>query len=329
MLLTAKMPIYPTKRQVGVLWALSNQCRLLYNWGLEARRAAWDQNKDQIKRTPPKITYLTQQNQLPALKRDSPTLKWVYSKVLQMTLRKLDIAYKSFFALRENGYDDARAPRFRSRHYFFTLCFNQAGFKVDKGILKLSHKHPSRVPLAFQLPRPVSGTVKQVEIKFDHKERWFACITYEFEPPTYFDNGQYLAIDPGLNNIVTAVNLQGKFTQIPNKRMDKYWRPKIAAVQARRDRCRKKSRKWHWYNRKLTQMKRRDVNQRRDWQHFIAMVVLTNTKANTIIIGSPEPKKMASTNRQHATTQAASVRLQKCMLEKRRQNLIARKRSVH
>ena len=80
--------------------------------------------------------------------------------------------------------------------------------------------------------------------------------------------------------------------------MDKYWRPKIAEVQAKRDRCRKKSQKWHWYNRKLAKMKRREVNQRRDWQHFVAKVILTNTKANTIVIGRPEPKKMASTKRQ-------------------------------
>ncbi|MHA2272641.1 MAG: RNA-guided endonuclease InsQ/TnpB family protein [Candidatus Hodarchaeales archaeon] len=306
MLLTDKMQIYPTKRQEGVLWALSNQCRLLYNWGLEARLAAWEQNKAKPKRERLKINYTTQQNQLPVLKKHLPTLKWVYSKALQMTLRKLDIAYKSFFALRQKGHDDARAPRFRSRHYFFTLCYNQSGFKVDKGILKLSHKHPSRVPLTFQLALPVSGNVKQVEIKFDSKSRWFASITYEFEPLAYFDNGQYLAIDPGVDNIVTAVNLQGKFTQITNKRMDKYWRPKIAAVQARRDRCQKKSRKWHGYNRKLAKMRRREANQRRDWQHFIAKVVVTNTKANTIIIGNPEPKKMASTKGQRPKPKEAS-----------------------
>lgn len=80
------MQIFPTKRQQGVLWALSNQCRWLYNWGLEARRAAWKQNQENPKRDHTKITYITQQNQLPALKKQYPNLKWVYSKVLQMTL---------------------------------------------------------------------------------------------------------------------------------------------------------------------------------------------------------------------------------------------------
>ncbi|MHA2500405.1 MAG: helix-turn-helix domain-containing protein, partial [Candidatus Hodarchaeales archaeon] len=46
MLLTEKVHIYPTKRQEGVLWALSNQCRLVYNWALEERRDTWKANKD-------------------------------------------------------------------------------------------------------------------------------------------------------------------------------------------------------------------------------------------------------------------------------------------
>ncbi|MHA2231139.1 MAG: RNA-guided endonuclease InsQ/TnpB family protein, partial [Candidatus Hodarchaeales archaeon] len=232
MLLTEKMQIYPTKRQEGVLWALSNQCRSIYNWGLEERRAAWDHHRETPRRDLRKVTYTTQQNQLPTLKTQDPKLRWVYSKVLQMTLRKLDSAYQSFFALYRNGQEDARPPGFRGRHYFFTLCYNQSGFKVAKGILTLAHKHPARVPLAFPLPRQGLGAVKQVEIKRDHKARWFASLTYEVAPPSYFDNGLYLAIDPGVENIVTAVNLQGKVTQIPNKRMDQYWRPKIAAVQA-------------------------------------------------------------------------------------------------
>ncbi|MHA2495426.1 MAG: RNA-guided endonuclease InsQ/TnpB family protein [Candidatus Hodarchaeales archaeon] len=297
MLLTEKVQIYPTKRQEGVLWALSNQCRLVYNWALEERRETWKANKEKPKAERTKITYTMQQNQLPGLKKQYPTWQWVYSKTLQMTLRKVDSAYKSFFALWKKGQADARPPGFRGRHYFFTLCYNQSGYKVKKEVLKLAHKHPSRVPLAFQLPVPILGPVKQVEIKLDHKQRWFASITYEFAPPTYFDNGLYQAIDPGVDNIVTAVNLHGHFTQFANKRMDQYWRPHIAEVQAKRDRCRRKSRKWHWYNRKLARMRRKEANQRRDWQHYIAKVVLTNTKANTLIIGRPELKKMASKNR--------------------------------
>ncbi|MFW9915462.1 MAG: RNA-guided endonuclease InsQ/TnpB family protein [Candidatus Thorarchaeota archaeon] len=294
MLLTKKMRIYPTKSQAEVLWALSERCRLLYNFALAERRTIWIANKDKMIGERQKITYQDQQNQLPALKNEFPEYRWVYSKVLQMTLRKLDAAYKSYFALQQHGDERARPPQFRGKKHFFTLCYNQSGFQAAQGIIKLSHKHPSRLPLAFQLPLDAPDNIKQVEITQDYAHRWFVCIHYEFEPPPYFDNGLYQAIDLGIDNVVSAVNLYGKFTQFTNKRPDKYWRSKLAAVQAKRDGCMKGSRQWLWYSAKYERMQRKQANQLRDWQHHIAKVVVTNTKANTIIIGEPEPKQMAS-----------------------------------
>ncbi len=294
MLLTTKLRIYPTEPQADILWALAERCRLLYNFALQERRTIWKANKDKPKAARQKITYLDQQNRLPALKKEFPEYRWVYSKVLQMTLRKLDAAYKSYFALRQHGDESARPPQFRGKKHFFTLCYNQSGFQVAQGIVKFSHKHPSKLPLAFQLPLDAPDNIKQVELTQDSYHRWFVCIHYEFEPPPYFDNGLYQAIDPGIANIVSAVNLYGKFTQFANKRPDKYWRSKLAAVQAKRDSCTKGSRQWQWYSAKYQRMQRKQANQLRDWQHYIAKVVVTNTKANTIIIGEPEPKQMVS-----------------------------------
>jgi putative transposase len=53
-------------------------------------------------------------------------------------------------------------------------------------------------------------------------------------------------------------------------------------------------------------MKRREAQQRQDWQHFIAKVVVTNTKAHTLIIGKPEPKQMAGTKHPRKTLQKPS-----------------------
>ncbi|MHA2497175.1 MAG: RNA-guided endonuclease InsQ/TnpB family protein, partial [Candidatus Hodarchaeales archaeon] len=294
MLLTTKLRIYPTEAQAEVLWALAERCRLLYNFSLQERQTVWQANKAKPKARRQKITYQDQQNQLPALKKQFPEYRWVYSKVLQMTLRKLDTAYKSYFALRQKGDPTAHPPRFRGKDHFMALCYNQSGFKAVNGILTLSHKHPSKLPLAFQLPREAPTTIKQVEITRDYAHRWFACLQYEVDPPTYFDNGPYQALDLGIENIVSAVNLHGKFTQFANKRPERYWRPKLAVVQAKRDRCTKGSRKWQWYNAKYWRMWHKLANQLKDWQHYIAKVVVSNTRANTLIIGDPEPKPMAS-----------------------------------
>ena len=148
--------------------------------------------------------------------------------------------------------------------------------------------------LAFQLPYLPSGTIKQVELYHDRRTKhWFVSFNCQVKVLEYYDNGLYQAFDTGIENIVSAVNSQGKFLQIKNRRPEKYWRPKIAAVMAKRDRCKQFSRRWHWYNQKLYHMVRKLTNQLRDYQHWLSHKLVSNTKANTLIFGTPAVKQMA------------------------------------
>ena len=81
---------------------LSEKCRLIYNFALNERMDNWKANRDKPKKEKTYINYQLQQNQLPSLKQEYPEYKWVYSKVLQSTLKKLDANFKSFFALWKN-----------------------------------------------------------------------------------------------------------------------------------------------------------------------------------------------------------------------------------
>jgi len=200
--------------------------------------------------------------------------------------------------------------KFRKKDYFFTLCYNQSGFKYQEELTTLltkkqseisyqsssitfSHNHPSRITLTFQLTFEPKGKIKQIEIFQDNKKRWFLSFNCEISPlKPYYDNKLYQAIDLGIHNIVSAVNLQSKFIQIKNKRPDLYWRKKIAKVESKRDHCKKKSLKWYWYNRKLERMFYKQSNQLKDFQHKISKVIVNNTKANTLIIGDLAVKQM-------------------------------------
>ncbi len=142
--LTQKLPIFPTDSQVKVLWGLSEKCRFIYNFALAERIENWKKNKNKPKDERKYINYTDQQDQLPVIKKKYPEYKWVYSKVLQMTLRKLDANCKSFKALWNNGDKKARSPRFKSKKYFTTLCYNQSGFKLEDSTITFSHKHPSK-----------------------------------------------------------------------------------------------------------------------------------------------------------------------------------------
>lgn len=297
MILTHKIRIFPSLEQIRLLWVLSEKCRLVYNFALQERKLDWILQREKMESQRNYITCVDQLNKLPSMKKKYPEYKWVYSKVLQMTLQKLDASFKSFFSMRKKGDDKSKPPRFKGKQYFFTLCYNQSGFKIQKNSIKFSHKHPSHLPLSFEIPSDlIQGVinVKQVEILFqEHTQKWFICINHEFNPPPYHDNGLYQAIDLGVSNLVSAVNLHLKSTQIQNRRADRFWRKKAEEVQSKRDHCRKYSHRWKKHNKKFVKMKIKCANQLRDFQHKISKKIVTNTKSNTIIIGDLSPKQMA------------------------------------
>jgi len=307
--LTQKIRIFPSKDQKKVLWDLSEKCRLIYNFALAERIRNWNQNKNKSICDRTYITYLEQQNKIPVIKKKYPEYQWVYSKVLQMVLKRLDADYKSFFVKWNNGDKQARPPKFKSRMKFTTLSYNQSGFKLIKKVIQFSHKHPLKFPLKFTLRYPYRAIemVKQVEIFKDLKNRWFISIIYKIQEPKYKDNGLYQAIDLGVSNIVSAVNLHSKFIQIKNNRADLYWKKKIKAFQSRRDHCKKYSNKWKKYHRKLSKMQRKCSNQLRDFQHKISKKIVTHTKANTIIVGELNVKEMTKKKKGTGSAQKNKV----------------------
>ena len=232
MQLTQKIRIFPTPEQEKVLWKLSERCRLLYNFALAERIDAWKQGR--------RVNYRKQQNDLPEVKRKYPEYGWVYSKVLQMVLRQLDADYKSFFALWKNGRKDARPPRFKSRGYFVVMLYNQSGFRVKRGKVALSH-FCNEVPLEFRIQEKFEfGKVYQITVCKDGED-FYLSVVYEEKEKPYTDNGLYQAVDLGVDRIVMAVNLHGKFLEVKNQRPDKYWQPIIESLQSRRDHCKRGS----------------------------------------------------------------------------------------
>jgi putative transposase len=289
--LTKKFSIRPTKKQECTMWELAETCRLLYNHALAERKFLYNAYKH-------RVTHIDQINALPQLKEKFPRYKQVYSKVLQMTLKKVDAAFKSFFGLVKNGEKTTRPPTFRGKKYFFTLCYNQSGFSITKNSIKFSHKHPEKVELIFAIPFDLTNKqVKQVEIfqsRYDNK--FYVAVAYKQEEPLYFDNGYYQAFDLGTIEH-TAINSSGKFFKTTVKRSDKYWQKKIQSLQQRKDHCLKNGRKHRLFGQRLRNIQRKSANQTKDWQHKQSKKLLQNTKANTLIVGELSVKKMASSQK--------------------------------
>ncbi len=288
MQLTQKIKIVPTYAQEIVLNALSEKCRLIYNFALSERKEAFEKG---IKG----INYRKQQDDLPKLKLKYPEYKWVYSKSLQYALRSLDANFKSFFALRKKD-PEANPPKFRSRKFFTTITYNQSGFKAKKGWIGLSHKHPLGTKLRFKIPEKfLFGRIYQISL-YKKDKKYFLSITYDKKEPEFIDNGLYQAFDLGVMK-QTAVNMQGRFKEFKVARPDRYWHKPIAKLQSRRDHCRKNSKQFKKLHKLLAKCKRKCSNQAKDFLHKLSHKIVTNTKANTIIVGDLSVKKMCKINK--------------------------------
>ena len=290
-ILTQKFRIHPTPQQEKILWDLAETCRLLYNHALAERKYLYQAHNHLV-------TYNEQQNALPLLKKRFPRYQQIYSKILQMTLKKLDAAYQGYFGLKKHGDQSAQPPTFRGKNYFFTLCYNQSGFKITPKTIHFSHKHPQKTDLIFSVPFDVSTfIVKQIEIFQDRYDHFFyLAVTAEQEDPPFHDNGLYQAFDLGTTKH-TAINLQGMVLESTVKRPDKYWYPKIRSLQQRISHCKHGSKR-HWlFHQRLVTINRKCRNQTKDWQHKQSLNFLQNTKAHTLIVGKLSPKQMTDSNK--------------------------------
>jgi len=199
LLLTTKLKIHPTPEQEEILWTLSENCRLLYNFALKERIEWRERNKNSDKKKREKnISFVSQCRQLTQLKKQFPRYSQNHSKSLQQTLKSLDANFKSFFVLKRNGSSEANLPRFKGKKYFTTLQYNQTGFKISKNKIWFNHFYPTKedknkVNLAFQITSKINlenKDIKHVNLFQDNKSKsFFVSIVYEEIVNDFFDNG--------------------------------------------------------------------------------------------------------------------------------------------
>ncbi|MDP2908841.1 MAG: transposase [Nanoarchaeota archaeon] len=146
------------------------------------------------------------------------------------------------------------------------------------------------------LPKKISfEKIYQIAV-YKKDDEYYLSVTYEKQEKQYIDNELYQAFDLGAVKH-TAVNNKGKFIEFKNERPDKHWEKTIAEIQSRRDHCKKGSRKWGGLHKTLAKCKRKSANQLKDFQHKLSRKIVDNTKANTLVVGKLETKKLAQKNK--------------------------------
>ena len=265
--------LYPNKTQERELFAARRLHGYLYNACIANRRFEWKKNQKTV-------DYFQQQNCLPAFKKEWAEFAYLHSQALQSTVKRVDLAYNSFFkGLRG-------LPRFKSiRNYSGWTYSSKSGWKANT-----DGKHGAVTLNDLGVTLKMRGQAKSWGIPTTltivykpSKKQWFAsftcCVSVEESKFGSSSNLKYesiVAFDLGTATAITCFN--GKeFKEISNPRFTQVAENKVKqeSKKLRRKRApnRKKgikaSNRWRKARRKVSKLQRKVALQRADWQHKV------------------------------------------------------------
>ncbi|MGK7928666.1 MAG: RNA-guided endonuclease InsQ/TnpB family protein [Spirulina sp.] len=265
--------LYPNKEQERKLFEARRLHCYLYNACIAHRQYEWRANQKSV-------SYFDQQNCLPEFKQVWTEFASLHSQSLQATVKRVDLAYQSFFkGLRGK-------PKFKSiRNYSGWTYSAKSGWKA-----KTNGKYGSVVLNDLGIEIKMRGQAGQWGVPTTltlvyrpSKNQWFASFTVNVETSEsrFGKNSQLeyesvVAFDLGTETALTLYNGE-EFSKVENPRFTQKAEAQIkkASQELRRKRApnRKKkikpSSRWKKARKRVSQLQRKVANQRRDWQHKI------------------------------------------------------------
>lgn len=204
---TFKYRLYPTKAQKTVLSKQLEECRWLYNHILEHRKNAWDWYGVSL-------SCYDQINTIPVLKAARPSLFLVQSQVLQNVVKRVDLAFQSFFRRLKEGTEDPGYPRFRGVDRYDSLTFPQGsvGFSLQGNVLRLFGVGK----VSVLVHRNIEGKIKTCTIRRTKTGKWYACFSCDNVAPKRLPkNPLAVGIDMGIKEFLTTSEEEDEVVQNP------------------------------------------------------------------------------------------------------------------
>ncbi|MEE0964939.1 MAG: transposase [Ruminococcus bromii] len=194
--------------------------------------------------------YLNYQNNY-ALLKDSDNYKILKSTMAQQILKEVDGSFKSFFGLiklakkGKYAFKDCKLPHYLPKDGFTTLVIGFVRLNGNKLILPFSNTFKkSHKPVEITIPLIlVDKHIKEIRIIPKANARFFE-IQYTYEVDCVQRNlniNNALAIDLGINNLVTAVTNNGKSFIIDGRRLksiNQWFNKRNARLQSIKDKQR-------------------------------------------------------------------------------------------
>ena len=232
-----------------------------------------------------------------ALLKDSDNYKILNSNMAQQILKEVDGSFKSFFGLiklakkGKYAFKDCKLPHYLPKDGFTTLVIGFVRLNGNKLILPFSNTFKkSHKPVEITIPPIlVDKHIKEIRIIPKANARFFE-IQYTYEVDCVQRNlniNNALAIDLGINNLVTAVTNSGKSFIIDGRRLksiNQWFNKRNAKLQGIKD-------KQHFGKKPTNQQKaitRNRNNKINDYMSKTARIIINYCIENdigTLIVG--------------------------------------------
>jgi putative transposase len=180
---TFKYSATPEENQTATrAWDAIQTCRQVYNHALSQEyKPAPEHNKP---------SYTTMQDKLPEWKDKWTKWKSVYSKTLQMAVRRIKNSKSVLDELEERGHEVGEL-KWKAPREYRSITYNQFGFDVDcntgsTGHATVNFSEIGDFHLNYHRPLPTEqnqdAEIKEVILKKEKTGEWVVCIMVEHEP---------------------------------------------------------------------------------------------------------------------------------------------------
>jgi putative transposase len=249
--------LYPTRRQAEALAGQLEATRQLYNAALEQRRTVWHTKRRSI-------SVYQQLHELPDLRRADADLGAVHSHVCQTTLRRLDVAFRTFFRRVKAG-ESPGYPRFKGRDRWNSLVFSEYG--NGAGIIDGRLRVFGAGHVKLKLHRLIIGTIKTVTLKRSCRGHWSAIFSCSGVPSRAFPaTTAAVGIDMGLTSYATLSTGE----KIDNPRWYRQMEEKLSQAQRALSAKRKGTNARRTARHCVARLHEKVREQRRDFHHKLA-----------------------------------------------------------
>lgn len=269
MLRAYKYRIYPNEEQKVLFAKTFGCCRFAYNWALETKIKAWEQEKRTLS------CYDLQKIMANTLKREHEWLNEVSSHAIDSAIKNVDAAFTNFF---KHGF---KFPKFKKKTHRQTFQSRRT-HKVDfkKGVLNIAKIR--NIKTIFH--RTFKGIIKNVTISLERDGKYFASILVESSDSIPTKKSVKIETSIGIDTGITTLAVCSNGMNFSSPHFQERFKQRIKILYRKLGRKEKGSKSFDKTRRLIAKTYSKIANQRLDYLHKISYQLTHKNQVETICV---------------------------------------------